>query len=259
MADNRRYWTEKEQRAKQAVAHVKILHENFEKEIQKEYASTIVYSEATHLDDGQKGSPVQMFLNTDSVSAVFQMAKENPKSRIAILNFASYKHPGGMYLAGSKAQEECLCTESSLYPVLEMFKDSYYAENSKNLNRALYADRALYTQGVLFARTGGKMVKADVLTCAAPNFSAASKYAKVSKEENSKVLEQRIKFVKEILQTEDAVIWILGAWGCGVFGQDPAEVAELFDKHCKDAACEKIVYAVLGNDATAKIFRRKFE
>lgn len=259
MADNRRYWTEKRERATEAAFHVKCLHENYEQELQKEYKDTIVYSKETHLDDGQKGSPVQMFLNADSVSAVFQMAKENPKSRIAVLNFASYKHPGGMYLEGSKAQEECLCTESSLYPVLEMFKDSYYAENSKNLNRALYADRALYTQGILFARTGEKMVKADVLTCAAPNFSAASKYAKVSKEENSKVLEQRIKFVKEILQTEDAVIWILGAWGCGVFGQDPSEVAELFDKHCKDAACEKIVYAVPGNDATAETFRKRFE
>ena len=104
MTNNRRYWTEKKERATQAAFHVKYLHENYEKELQKEYEATTVYSKETHLDDGQKGSPVQMFLNTDSVSAVFQMAKENPKSRIAILNFASYKHPGGMYLEGSKAQ-----------------------------------------------------------------------------------------------------------------------------------------------------------
>lgn len=47
----------------------------------------------------------------DSVSCLFGLTD---RSKTAILNYASYKHPGG----GSSAQEEALCHESNLYPIL---------------------------------------------------------------------------------------------------------------------------------------------
>ena len=39
--------------------------------------------------------------------------------KIAVLNFASFKNPGGMFYNGSSAQEESLCHESFLYNVLK--------------------------------------------------------------------------------------------------------------------------------------------
>ena len=36
---------------------------------------------------------------------------------------ASYKHPGGYFLGGSSAQEEALCHESNLYPILLAFME----------------------------------------------------------------------------------------------------------------------------------------
>lgn len=78
----------------------------------------------------------------DSVSCLFGLID---RSKTAILNYASYKHPGGYFLGGSSAQEEALCHESNLYPILLAFDDTYYAWNRQRLNRALYLDRAIYS------------------------------------------------------------------------------------------------------------------
>lgn len=112
------------------------------------------------------------------VSCLFKKVTEG---KTAILNYASYKHPGGYFLGGSPAQEEALCHESNLYPILLSFDNTYYAWNKKNLNRALYLDRALYSPDVVFEK-GGKQKKADVITCAAPNYRTAHRFQQVSLE-----------------------------------------------------------------------------
>lgn len=181
-----------------------------------------------------------LFEEKDSVSAIF----ENRKGKAAVLNFASYKNPGGMFINGSKAQEECLCHESFLYNVLRQFPD-YYDWNNKHKNRALYENRALYTPNVIFERDNEAVV-CDVITCAAPNFTAAEGYCHVSKEENLKVLEDRIDFVLGVAQNNHVDTLILGAYGCGVFGQKASEVAKIFyDLLSTKYLCfEKVVFAI---------------
>lgn len=180
----------------------------------------------------------------DSVSAVFKYTDQNPKT--AVLNFASYKQPGGMFLQGSKAQEECLCHESTLYNVLTRFEDSYYAPNRKQLNRALYQNVALYSPDIHFERNDNS-VKCDVITCAAPNFSAASRYCNISREENTDALKSRIKFILYLAATEQVDTLILGAFGSGVFGQDAKEVAEITMNLLKhyDGVFKEVVFAVI--------------
>lgn len=180
----------------------------------------------------------------DSVSAVFKYTDQNSKT--AVLNFASYKQPGGMFLQGSKAQEECLCHESTLYNVLARFEGTYYTVNRGRLNRALYQNVALYSPDIYFERNDAS-VKCDVITCAAPNFSAASKYCNVSREENTDVLKSRIKFILYLAATKQVDTLILGAFGSGVFGQDATEVAEITMKLLKryNGVFEKVVFAVI--------------
>lgn len=262
---NKAYWEDRLSRSIYAKKLVKRLYEKYEDELQDEIAHTKMYSAGdvkrniSNISDGTL-QPLQSFLNTDTVSAVFAVKEANPDKRVAVLNFASYKNPGGMFLEGSKAQEECLCAQSTLYPVLDSFRDTYYAENNKHLNRALYTDRALYTPDVLFAEKGRDNVRADVLTCAAPNHFAAFKYNKgITEEDNRKVLTSRMAFMRNILEENKADIWILGAWGCGVFAQDAKEVAESFKAINETADCEHIIYAVPRNDKTAAIFRDVFD
>ena len=180
----------------------------------------------------------------DSVSAVFKYTDQNSKT--AVLNFASYKQPGGMFLQGSKAQEECLCHESTLYNVLARFEGTYYTVNRERLNRALYQNVALYSPDIYFERNDTS-VKCDVITCAAPNFSAASKYCNVSRGENTDVLKSRIKFILYLAATKRVDTLILGAFGSGVFGQEAKEVAEITMDLLKhyDGVFKEVVFAVI--------------
>lgn len=162
-------------------------------------------------------------VDLDSVSALFE---DKSLGKTCILNYASYKNPGGFFLGGSAAQEEALCHESNLYPILLSFDGSYYDWNRGRLNKALYLDRALYTPNVIFEQDGITKV-ADVLTCAAPNFKTAHRYQNVSREENRRIFSRRIHFMLRIAEENKVDTLITGAWGCGVFGQDPYETCEL--------------------------------
>lgn len=172
--------------------------------------------------------------------------------QVCILNFASYKNPGGFFLGGSFAQEEALCHESTLYPVLSSFNDTYYRWNKQHLNKALYLDRALYSKDILFERDE-KKIFADVLTCAAPNYRTGHRYQNVSLIENEDTFRKRIEFIYGIAEQQEVNTLIAGAWGCGVFMQPPGMTCNLLSdtllmggyKHL-----EKVYFAIPDENST---------
>ena len=246
----------KEERGKLARERVAKLEKTYEKEIVQSVENTKLYNK--ELNNTAKVKELRNknltsfeLLATDTVSALIEATTNKDvaikkSEKVTILNFASYKHPGGGYLSGSKAQEECLCAESNLYNILSKFnntidenitnieeyknnKSYYYGYNTSKYHKYkgnLYTNRGLYTPDVLFITSPlRKPITADVITVAAPNYSASRKY--VSAQENSRELESRIKFVLSILAENNTDTIILGAFGCGVFGQEPVEVAEI--------------------------------
>lgn len=243
---NNNYWNDSKNRAIKAKKWVDKMEKEHPSEIAYSVKNTMICrKENLNFSWSKRYSQTAVKLEAlDSVSAVFKYTDQNSKT--AVLNFASYKQPGGMFLQGSKAQEECLCHESTLYNVLMRFEDTYYASNRKQLNRALYQNVALYSPDVYFERNDNS-VKCDVITCAAPNFSAASKYCNVSKEENATVLESRIKFILYLAATQQVDTLILGAFGSGVFGQDAKEVAKITMNLLRhyDGVFKKVVFAVI--------------
>ena len=72
----------------------------------------------------------------------------------------------------------------------------------------------------------------------------------ISDLENKIALEKRIKFVLDIAKENDIKTLILGAYGCGVFGQNPAEVASIFKEYLKnDFNCfDKVIFAIPKNE-----------
>ena len=262
MAYIKEYWTDKEKRAEQARKHTKEMTEKYSRCIGTSILATKIYDtdyfENIEFEEDIEEVNTEIIVeDIDSVSAVMKYG--NPSS--AVLNFSSYKNPGGMFINGSKAQEECLCHESFLYNVLKEFQLKFYDWNNRHKNKALYLNRGLFSKGVWFFR-GNSHVECGVITCAAPNKSAAQKYQNVSDKENTEVLRSRIRFVLDIAKYNDVDTLILGAYGCGVFGQNPKEVAEIF-KECLNTthkSCfNKVIFAIPdGRDNNLQAFEKVF-
>lgn len=247
MAYIKGYWKEKDNMMKKAKKHTKEMESKFKKEIVASVQATKIYdSDSFSLDIPNKSKETFFDILVDDIDSVGAITKYN-NGKTAVLNFASYKNPGGMFLKGSKAQEECLCHESFLYNILKGFQKDYYNWNKEHLNKALYTNRALFSENVMFFRDN-KQLKCDVITCAAPNKATAQKYYHVSDDENFKILRERIKFVLDIAKDNDVDTLILGAFGCGVFGQDANEVASIFKELIAEMyGCFKVVVFAIPN------------
>jgi uncharacterized protein (TIGR02452 family) len=250
------YMDKKEKRAKEAQEHTNYMQSHYEFEINKCIKNTKFYDKSTTLNSKLQNGHIKIRVDDlDSVSALFKYKQ----GKTCVLNFASYRHAGGNFINGSRAQEECLCLESFLYNVLKE-KEDFYIFNSKNLNNCLYTNRALYSPSVIF-KHNNKIDKFDVLTCAAPNYSAASK--SIEKEDNSKALRERIQFIIKILIDNNVETAILGAFGCGVFQQNPKEVATIFkeeiNKYYKNKKINIIFAIPSGNNNNLDSFKEIFK
>lgn len=241
MANN--YFTNKELLKEKARIHTKGMDENFSKDIAHSVSNSIIYG-----PDPVTLGPVRtvddmpvLLVDEGSTEAIFNHAE----GRTAVLNFASYRHPGGMFYEGSSAQEESLCHDSFLYNVLRQFP-AYYEWNEKNKNRALYMNRAIYSKDILFFN-GDTAKKCDVITCAAPNLSWGIRNRDEQiLQDNKEVLKSRIDFVLAIAAQQEVDTLILGAFGCGVFKQPAQAVAKIFVTLLKTKykCFKKIVFAV---------------
>lgn len=252
----RENWSKHEERSEKAKEHITDMNERLKDEIIHSVKTTCIHDTALlHTNINAAKMEISVY-DADSVNAIFRFQKR----KTAVLNFASFKEPGGKFIEGSIAQEECLCHASCLYNVLAQFTD-YYKWNNENKNRALYTDRALYTPDIVFESEDGKRTMCDVITCAAPNKSAAQKYCNVSDKENAFVLESRIRFILSVAEEHEVKTLILGAFGCGVFGQNPQEVAMIFKKALLSEpwGFEQVVFAIPdGKNQNLAAFRHTF-
>ncbi|WP_317446651.1 TIGR02452 family protein [Streptomyces collinus] len=150
---------------------------------------------------------------------------------VAVLNFASARNPGGGYLNGAQAQEEALCRASALYTCLlgaRQFYDHHRAHRDP-----FYTDRVIHTPAVpVFRDDRGRLLSepypAGFLTAAAPNAGVIRRTAPDRAGELPAALARRAERVLETAAAQGYRRLVLGAWGCGVFQNDPAQVAGAF-------------------------------
>lgn len=190
-----------------------------------------------------------------TIEAVRRLAGRG--GHVGCLNFASAKNPGGGFLGGAQAQEESLARSSGLYPCLQA-QPAHYAQNRAN-HSALYLDLAIYSPGVPFFRDddGGWFaapVVCSVITCAAPNAGALRQHGRFDAAEVEAVLRARAAFVLAIARDQRVEDLVLGAWGAGVFGNDPAVVARAFGELLRGPFARTfrtVVFAVIGGPGAA--------
>jgi uncharacterized protein (TIGR02452 family) len=200
-------------------------------------------------------------ITLDAAHAVLMQTGLTP----AILNFASAKHPGGGFQGGSLAQEEDIAYRSDLYAALSS-RPEYYRESLGDLRGGLYFDKMIYTKGLVVIRDAHYTLQepwtCDCITAPAPNRGAARSKG-IPEDEIDRVLERRINNILKLLVSKGAEVPILGAFGCGVFKNDPHKVAGHFRKALIDdgygAMFPKIIFAIPGQtNENHKVFRRVF-
>ena len=223
---------QKNKRAEKAVQQTQLYSVTYAKEIADSVIRSDIadYGSVMEVNDSDrnKSTTVQL-IACDTVSALFLMKDKFPDSKTVILNFASYKNPGGGFIGGAVAQEEALCMESFLYNVLsdKKFMENHYEPNRKKLNNGIYGNNHIYSPDIRFFRDD-KSTVSDVITCACPNRSMAIRYNQSLLPELNKAMEERTDTVLYSAYRHGAECLVLGAFGCGVFRNDPLLVAKSF-------------------------------
>ncbi|CAE7945335.1 unnamed protein product [Symbiodinium necroappetens] len=203
-----------------------------------------------------------------------------PSRKVVGLNFANGQSVGGGYKNGAYAQEEDLCRRmptlyTSLYNAKREGHYPFGPATCSSASPARYSD-VLWTPKVCIARAGeergfellpkDQQANVSLVAAAAPNIKFADPPERYDKD-------LMLNTVKAVLlaplnkQPETTTI-VLGAWGCGAFGCDPYDIAELFVKalveHRLGRLYREVHFAIPQFDVTdqnptvfREIFRRK--
>jgi len=170
-----------------------------------------------------------------------------------VLNFASARNPGGGFLNGSGAQEESLARATGLYACISEVTD-YYQRNRQS-EPGLYTDNMIYSPRVPVIRSEDgefrdRPYSISILTAPAVNKKVVEREIPEKLSEVKPTMDERIKKVLKVAAEQNHELLVLGAWGCGVFGNDPKVVAKLFKNHLVSERSfkgifDKVVFAVL--------------
>lgn len=214
-----------------------------------------------------------------TLQAAGLLLKDRPGRKVAIHNFASATNPGGGVVRGSRAQEECLCRCSTLYPILQspvLLKDFYQYHRIRH--DVLYSDTCIYTPGVVVFKTDEDLPRrfpkpawyeVDVVTCAAPNLRpipynrmnpGVGEAAQISDTALLVLHRQRARHLLAVAAANGADILVLGAFGCGAFMNPPRIVAKAYADVLPEFSgrfehIEFAVYCRPGDDENYRAFR----
>ena len=200
-------------------------------------------------------------ISADSLDLAEELSRVG-KRDVVVLNMANAVTPGGKYLEGTSAQEEALCRRSTLYLTIDKNRKFHPIPNHG----------AIYSPDVLVIR------KSDEEECAllAPDerwwtsmISVAalrrpplnSNGDDFANRRDSEDTMERIRTLLRVAVYEGQRNLVLGALGCGAFGNPSKAVANLFKLVLQEmefkGRFEGIWFAILDNDGKQnyKIFK----
>lgn len=159
------------------------------------------------------------------------------EKRVLVLNFANPVHPGGGVRRGARAQEEGLCRMSSLLHSLEGRRARKYYDYNKALHSYLGSDAMIYTPNVeIIKDEKGNLLDettiVSVLTCAAPMLCHGMDG--MTQDEYEHLMSKRITGILNVAASLGYKKLVLGAFGCGAFGNDARIVSDLFYRALKE-------------------------
>lgn len=158
-------------------------------------------------------------------------------NNILVLNFANPVNPGGGVRRGARAQEEDLCRKSSLLFSLESEYAQRYYRYNKSLHTYMGSDAIILTPNVeIIKDVNGELLDesliVSVMTCAAPMITQGME--DLSDEQYQELFYNRICGMLKCAAYWGYQALVLGAFGCGAFGNDAKLVSDLFYKALKE-------------------------
>jgi uncharacterized protein (TIGR02452 family) len=194
-----------------------------------------------------KGGDARVEVTPETTLAAARRLVENEgATRLLVLNFASAKNAGGGFLGGSRAQEESLARSSALYATLQAGPEYY--DRNRQAGTTLYTDHAIVSPDVpVFREDDGTLLdrpyEVTFFTMPAVNVGALRQNGDAI-HQIEPTMAGRVEKLLAFAAAEGFEDLLLGAWGCGVFRNDPRTIARLFHD------------ALFGPDAWATKFRR---
>jgi uncharacterized protein (TIGR02452 family) len=245
---------------------------SIQSELQRACANTILYLPNDYelllkkvAAQPAKHSTAKQISNRTTLEAAQSLLTEC--STVASLNFASAKNPGGGFLSGSQAQEESLARASGLYSTLQTQPDFYTFHRQQATSG--YSDRVIYSPHVpVFRDEEGNLLakpwKSSFITATAVNAGAVRKNEPTQAGNIIPVMQRRAKMVLAVAALHRYEALVLGAWGCGVFQNDPTSIAKIFASALSDplfagrfAHVEFAVYDSSPDQPTYTAFKRE--
>ena len=178
----------------------------------------------------------------------------------AVVNFASFKVPGGGVRKGSRAQEENICRRTNLFESIFGFMGTLAKEYGLPIEEKQYPlpvnHGAIYSPSIsVFRASEDKNYEfldepfgIDIITIAALKDPETDSKGHMTAWAKS-ITKEKIRTMLNL-----AIYWendslVLGAFGCGAFANPPEDVATLFKEVLNESEYkdkfEKIVFAVL--------------
>lgn len=201
-------------------------------------------------------------VNEDSYAAAMKVKAEHPDEGVLVLNFANPVHPGGGVRRGARAQEEDLCRKSSLLFSLEDGAAGKYYRYNNSLHTYMASDAIIMNPTVEIIKDfKGEILEesvvVSVMTCAAPMITSGLEG--MTQAEYEQMFYNRIVATLKVSAHYGYKHLILGAWGCGAFGNDAELISRLYYKAIKELnyngmthndLFKQIYFAVLDNSVS---------
>ena len=202
----------------------------------------------------------------------FEAARGYIGKKTAVLNYANNHSVGGAPFSAG-AQEESLCRCSTLYPCLKAMERPFYRKHQNDYRAGrltnLGNDDLIYTPDVTVFKTDERTepiepvlmhhqewYRVNVITCAAPQFERNNTHYPDGYEA---LIAKRIKRILDVAARERNQVLILGAWGCGAFGNSLPVVAKAFLDLLPHYNFETVEFAMSSGDGTNTAFSREIE
>jgi uncharacterized protein (TIGR02452 family) len=173
-------------------------------------------------------------MRSTTIAAIEGICADYESEKVMCLNFASAKNPGGGFFNGAEAQEESLARNSALY-FSQLKEDTFYIIH-RGMKSCVYTDAMIYSPGTpIIKNDAGELLPEPIycnfVTSAAVNAGVVKRVEPELVDEIEKIMDRRIEKLLALALHKGNEVLILGAWGCGVFRNDPQMIADLFMKH----------------------------